>query len=280
MSRFQDLLSLRSVRIIVALAGVALIAASVLIANQIGGSLGRENDAGPSVVIPTSGRAGNNPRSNPSTPGGGSSKGDSKGSGKGRNTNPSGGSSSGGGNDFGPINADLVAYLGCSQTTGSVEGYYMVGGQHFWPIIEWGGGSVTRWAENGNDDRYWPQFERNMDAKPASIIWWQLCVISGGFEQNYSDAKVVLGELRERIPSGSTIYVSAQNGYSAGASCGLSSPQDIQTAQDVADRLVSSDGLRHGPVMSDLAANETQGGCHPNDAGRRKFGHDLLDFFG
>jgi hypothetical protein len=276
MSKLQDLLSRKSVRILVALGGVALIVTSILIANEIGGN--QPEAGGFPTVTQGSGRPGAGGQTTSRPTAGGSGKG-SAGPSSGQSNNGSG-SGSGSGGGFGPINADLVAYLGCSQTTGSVEGYHMDGGTHFWPNIDYGGGAVSRWAGQKEGGRYWGQFTENMQARPASIIWWQLCILSGNDDSNYQDAQEVLAQLRRDIPAGSTIYVSAQNDYTDPNQCGIGPPNAPEIAQAVADRLVANDGVRRGPKMSTLSPSETNGGCHPNDAGREKFGHDLLAFFG
>ena len=180
-----------------------------------------------------------------------------------------------------------VGYIGCSQSTGSVEGYHEIGGARFWPTVEYGGGSVSRWADPTANGEYWARFDQNMRQRPATTIWWQLCILTGDADANFNDARTVLLQLRQHTAFLSQIYVSAQNGYVAPHVCGMGPPNAEAIAQEVADRLTAL-GVLRGPMMSDLRGpdsngfgpNETTDGCHPNGIGRTKLGANLRAFFG
>jgi hypothetical protein len=180
-----------------------------------------------------------------------------------------------------------VGYLGCSQTTGSAEGYHELGGIRLWPTIQYGGGSISRWANPSESSSYWATFDQNMLEHPALSIWWELCVIGGNAAANLADARIVLAQLHVHAPL-SVIYVSAQNAYVAPHVCGIGPPNAAAIAQEVADSLVATTGVLRGPHMSALRGpdsygpgpDETTGGCHPNELGRAKLGANLLTFFG
>ena len=180
-----------------------------------------------------------------------------------------------------------VGYLGCSQTTGSVRGYHDAGGLRFWPVIEYGGGSVSRWANPHHSERYWADFDQARRAQIPGTVWWQICITGNGVEANYNAARAVLSVLRRRVGS-TPIYVSAQNGYIDPHVCGIGPPNGPDTAAEIAARLVASDGVLRGPTMSDLRGPDSAGdgpiqtedGCHPNELGRARFGANLQRFFG
>jgi len=181
-----------------------------------------------------------------------------------------------------------VGYLGCSQTTGAVQGYHELGGMRMWETIEYGGGAVSRWANPATSSQYWALFDEAYRAHPSLTIWWQLCIIAGDVNANLSDAHLVLSQLHVHAPA-SVIYVSAQNGYVAPHICGIGPPNGPAIAQQVADDLVATTGVLRGPHMSDLRGSDSagvgptetdSGGCHPNEIGRAKLGANLLTFFG
>ena len=180
-----------------------------------------------------------------------------------------------------------VGYLGCSQTTGSVQGYHSLGGARLWHTIEYGGGAINRWS--APNSTYWQRFDAAYRAHPALTIWWQLCVLAGGVEYNVSQARLVLAQIRLHAP-GSVIYVSGQNGYVAPHRCNLGPPNAALIAETVATRLIAGGGgVLRGPKMSDLRGPDSAGpgptetdagGCHPNALGRTKLGANLRAFFG
>lgn len=210
----------------------------------------------------------------------------------GRSTRGSDGGTNQGGTSQPPgqaLGSGRVGYLGCSQTTGAVEGYHNDGGDRLWPTIEYGGGSISRWATVSDDDaRYWGAFRANLKSRPSSVIWWQLCVQGGGVQTNYDNALTVLHRLRGFIASGTKIYVSAQNDYVPPHVCSISGPDGPETAQKVADKLVGEPDVYAGPKMTALRGpdsagsgpTQTKDSCHPNDAGEKVLGEDLLEFFG
>jgi len=178
-----------------------------------------------------------------------------------------------------------VGYLGCSQTTGAVQGYHELGGARLWATIQYGGGAVNRWSSPSSP--YWSTFDHAYRAHPALSIWWQICILTGNINTNVTQARLALAQLRAHAP-GSVIYVSAQNAYVAPHVCGIGPPNAAIIAEAVADRLIAG-GVLRGPHMSPLRGQDSAGpgatevdpgGCHPNALGRKKLGANLRAFFG
>lgn len=173
-----------------------------------------------------------------------------------------------------------IAYVGCSNTRMTVQGYELAGGSSFWPTpgSVYNGGTVPRWAAG----YYWSQFGylEAQGGKPAAI-WLQVCLLS---TESNLDADIAAGvrvilELNDREP-GVPIYVSALSSFPDHV-CKLTGANGPATAQKVADWLVAHGLALPGPAMPGLTIGLTRGdGCHPNPDGAALEGDALREFFG
>jgi hypothetical protein len=192
-----------------------------------------------------------------------------------------------------------IGFIGCSNSRDAVDGYGAVGGAQIWHPLghPYGGGTVLAWGEGvGNpSSKYWKGFDEMRAANPGTqTIWWSMCTHPWESDaENYSAALAIREELERRIP-GTTVYVSALNGYVPPHVCGLTGVDGPARMQALADRLVHEGRALPGPDVGDLISvyktpsvgatatnNETvEDGCHPNvERGEPKLGRTLLSFF-
>jgi hypothetical protein len=196
-----------------------------------------------------------------------------------------------------PPIVDAVGYLGCSNSTSSVDGYKTLGGNRLWASTkDYGTASVHVLATQVGSatSKAWKAFKSGIAFNPdTDEVWFQGCVLAGeDATLAHADALAVLAEIRKLIP-GVTVYFSALNDWVAPHVCstaGANGPADMRALRD---SLVSEGEARLGPDMGSLiskyqipsagatkAANQTDpDGCHPNAAGKSYFGQRLLNFF-
>jgi hypothetical protein len=181
---------------------------------------------------------------------------------------------SGGGGIAGP-----VGYIGASVTVYAIDGHRQVGGTSLWPSVgpDYGGGSISRWATDGN--QYWNTFDELRAQFPQTkTIWWELVTQNQNSADNFDNALRVLALLRQRMPD-AVIYVSAQEDYTDGHVCPNSGADGPARMQAVADQLVAGGHALPGPIMGPLRPDEMETDCHPNTAGQAVLGNQLRDFF-
>jgi hypothetical protein len=172
-----------------------------------------------------------------------------------------------------------IAYIGCSNTKIVVEGYHEVGGTKFWPSLNYGGGTIIRWAGDiSGSGTYWDTFQSQLGKSGATSVWWQMCTQSSTTPAaNATAAAAVLKEIHKRVPN-VPVYTSAINGFSDHVCTltGAKGPSDMQT---LATSLTPPE--QDGPDVGDLSLQQTRpDGCHPNDVGSVLIGQILKDFFG
>jgi hypothetical protein len=200
-----------------------------------------------------------------------------------------------------PPDSGPVGYVGCSNSAAAVNGYHVVGGNRFWPLLrDYGGGSVTQWAEGigGPANRFWSAFTRQQEQTPAHVFWLQLCPIATENQDNDDEALAIVAEIRRRVPD-AVVYISALNDWVAPhvcAICGAQGPENMRA--DAAEVIATGEALK-GPRLPALevrcsdrecgvssAGATTQNnqvepdGCHPNESGEILLGETLKRFFG
>lgn len=170
-----------------------------------------------------------------------------------------------------------VGFIGCSVTHQSTNGYRRLDGERLWTDVHnYAGGGVIYWADP--NDEHWDAFDAALAIADQPVaLWFQFCSHEGDTTQAtlYTASLQVLDLLAARCPN-VPIYVSALNGYSP------SDPEIPNAAMTAAvAQLVSEGRCYDGPHMEDILLTEDEtDGAHPNDAGERRLGAVLLDFWG
>lgn len=177
---------------------------------------------------------------------------------------------------------ETIAYVGCSNTWMSVEGYHNVGGNAFWPANNvYGGGTAITWASNmGPSSPYWNAFDSmNKDRTGTKSLWFQVCVSSReSYQDSLTAAMSVIAEAKKRVP-GATVYVSGLSVYVPPDFCTISGDSGVSVSKEVAAQLVRSGFALAGPVTAPLSQDHTIDSCHPDPEARLYIGRDLVDFF-
>ncbi|HVR79558.1 MAG TPA: hypothetical protein VMS99_14340 [Acidimicrobiia bacterium] len=164
------------------------------------------------------------------------------------------------------------------MTLNALDGYRALGGQELWPPagLGYGRGSVARWADPQLG--FWDSFLSALGRFPdTDQVWWELCT-SGSPEDDFDHALGLLEQI-EDAAEGSTIYVSAQPGYSEGHVCRSAGPGGPARMADLADQLIATGRVVQGPELSPLSPDQLADSCHANEAGMTQMGQEVLDFF-
>lgn len=182
---------------------------------------------------------------------------------------------------FGPTS---VAYIGCSNTEMSVQGYTTIMNTHrsFWPVYNTGGGSVDQWANASST--YWTEFKQMYATYKASVraVWVNLCENFLRVPASYADVQAMFTILRTVAP-GLTYYVSPINMYNPVTLCSMMgrNAQGITDTDTWANEAETAGLALRGPSMGPLGISTTLAdGCHPNAAGESLLGQQLAHFFG
>jgi hypothetical protein len=168
-----------------------------------------------------------------------------------------------------------IGVVGCSNTENAIDGYLTVSSEdRLWNLDtvsgDYGGDAISSWTIPTSD--VWTQFDNLLARYPeTSVIWWQLCVFRESTEGNEVVDNIV-SLIRQRLPT-APIYASALDNTT---SCTLGSPAKSQA---FVDYLVGKGSVLAGPVMTALTADQSDDGCHANDAGKLIWGADLAEFF-
>jgi hypothetical protein len=174
----------------------------------------------------------------------------------------------------------MLGYVGCSNSTLSVQGFDALGGSGWWlapnsngaPAYD--GGVIGRWAAVPTSTD-WEEFHAAEADTPATAIWLQVCLLA---TQSASSGETSLPIVLDGLPAGVPVYLSAVNGYTDHV-CAKVGHSGAARAQQVVDWGVSHGLARRGPLMPALSKAETTDGCHPNSTGQDKVGQALLAFF-
>lgn len=178
-----------------------------------------------------------------------------------------------------------IGYIGCSNTSQAVMGYRLAGGVAMWEVTEktvhdFDGGAVVDWAKNvGKGNKFWRTFDRYLTANPnTEKIWWQMCVRHQD-APSLEDALEVVAAAQQRIP-GVTMYVSSLPSYISNV-CEITGLEGIERGKALARELAfKSEAVELGPEFAAHERGEIEeDGCHLNEAGMRKLGGQLKQFF-
>src|SRR3989338_7802018 len=104
-----------------------------------------------------------------------------------------------------------IGFIGCSNTRETVEGYHYMGGKKMWDYKRrYCSGTILDWPKNLDEgSKYWDVFDELLQKHlKTKTIWWQLCIMDEDRTTSYGHAKVILNEIRKKIPD-VVIYVSA-----------------------------------------------------------------------
>lgn len=175
-----------------------------------------------------------------------------------------------------------IGYVGCSMTMNARAGYEAQGGTKFWPVISYGGGTITAWSQDlSSNSRYWSGFQSTFKLYPKTkIIWWELCTAEKTRDtDNYKNAIIVLNEIKRKLPQ-AIIYVSAQPDYTNNHICQIAGEGGTALMKQVAVKLVADGKALAGPIIGPLTPAQTADGCHGNKEGNALMGKQLIAFFG
>lgn len=172
-----------------------------------------------------------------------------------------------------------IGYIGCSNTYMIVNGYNLDGGDNFWPVeIGYSGGGITKWGNN--DPSYWNLFTTLYQQNPGTkTIWLQVCATSTDSESSIYDATIETINHAKSIVPNAQIYVSAVNGYKPANLCHITGNTGVLYAERAVDAIIQNQIALAGPVMKKIRYSQTVDGCHPNTAGQKFLGQNLLNFF-
>lgn len=174
----------------------------------------------------------------------------------------------------------IIGYVGCSNTWQTIEGYHSAGGTQFWDAdSRYGGGNVTAWYNELDDQGHWKLFDEHLADHPeTSSVWWQLCIREDD-PTPYEEPEAVLAGIRARLPD-ATIYVSPLAEF-PDAVCGITGTFGVPRSVDlVAELLDKNPDLVAGPVLSPLTKDETlPDNCHIKPEARPAMGEEMKAFF-
>ena len=187
----------------------------------------------------------------------------------------------------GPLATDMsatVGFIGCSNTSQSVMGYRLSGGELMWEVPDshlhdYDSGTVVDWANDSGENTFWKKFDAYLAANPnTKKIWWQLCVPSGGMP-SLKDALKVVAAAKARIPD-VTLYVSPLPSYIDNV-CRITGTDGLERSRALAKEVAAgSDAVEAGPQLAPHEKSElNEDGCHLNETGVRNVGTQLKQFF-
>lgn len=172
----------------------------------------------------------------------------------------------------------MIGVCGYSDTRQAVDGYHILGGSRLWEGFDaYKSGTVHRWANSLDSDRWWSTFDAAVDRYGLpERVWWQIGAHAVDVEllPLERDVDTVLARLRHRftglVDASAPSPYDPPNPYIAVAEC----------AAQVA-RLVASGEVAAGPVMPVLTTSLLKvDGVHANFAGIKVLGRPLLDWYG
>ena len=172
-----------------------------------------------------------------------------------------------------------IAFIGCSNTWMTVEGYHNTPGNRdrLWEPYGTGGKTIRRWADP--DDPIWKGFDRLIEktyGQPAAV-WVQLCEDERQ-PSDFDDVRQVIANLSADVTT-RTFYISPLNSYSPKLLCQRMGNDGIDDLIQLAN-LASATGLaRRGPDVGPLSGATTETDrCHPDAQGRLAVGGQLQAF--
>jgi hypothetical protein len=150
------------------------------------------------------------------------------------------------------------------------------------------GGSVAVWGNPGpaRYNRYWGLYDERRPADGYTGTWFQLCIRTTEHNGSFNDdikgwIDHVVVQIQERDP-GIPIWISPVNTFADGLICPTIGEEGAAIAAEAADWAAETiDGVERGPDLGPIHADELDPGeqCHPNLAGQRALGAQLVGFF-
>lgn len=181
-----------------------------------------------------------------------------------------------------------IGVVGCSNTTGAVEGYTALSTLDL--LTEGGltGGSLAVWGNPrpARHDRYWGLYDERRPVDGYAGTWVQLCIRTTEHQGAFDETEQVwiehvVDEIRKRdgdIP----IWISGVNSFADGVLCESIGPDGAAIAAEAADWAAANiAGVQRGPDLGPLEEQDrdSAGDCHPNASGQEKLGLQLVAFF-
>jgi hypothetical protein len=178
------------------------------------------------------------------------------------------------------ITADVLGWLGCSNTMQAEEAYEGLGGSKFWPsdeVDDYGGGELHVLATALDSAKWWATFTAAVKAHGADAVFLQACVHVEFAGTAASDLSVVLNRIHDHAGQLVPVYLSPINPYPVGFQTNVAWGE----AATVVASAVRDGVALAGPVMPALTAKDIKSDkVHLKHSGATKVGQALLSFFG
>lgn len=185
------------------------------------------------------------------------------------------------------VGTGVVGVIGCSNTDLAVSGYTDVSSLDRLVTGDLGGGTPAQWGDPADSaySQYWGIYEQRRPAEGYSETWIQLCIREGDHQGAFDDAEMawithIVEQVHLRDP-GLTIWMSPINSYE-GVVCDSIGADGPAIAAEAADWAASTlDNVFRGPDLGPITSAELgqRDNCHPNSAGQRLLGGQLVEFF-
>lgn len=178
----------------------------------------------------------------------------------------------------------MIGALGCSMTRDLMQpGLYLYSALPAWqklspdgePLLtHYSGGTVARWADESGNNIKWAAYEGAAAIWPPTFVLWQICIREDEITASAADYDASLAYIYDRmrlsIADSTPVYVTPMPTYEAGWECGITGPNGVGFAYDVAARAAQVTGAIYaeGLALGPLGAGTTiPDGCHANQAG-------------
>ncbi len=177
------------------------------------------------------------------------------------------------------LGQNSIAYIGCSNTWQSVEGYHNVPGNKglFWPYYDIGGGSVEQWASPNTE--HWRRFDEVLTSQgQPQAVWIQLCE-KDTRQVEYQAIVDAIENLKAKVVT-RTFYISPLNSYTPSDICGKTGADGVARMTTYADTAADEGLAKRGPDLGPLTQGQTIDNCHPTEIARvDPIGKQLISFF-
>ena len=172
-----------------------------------------------------------------------------------------------------------IAFIGCSNSWMTVEGYHNTPGNlgRLWAPYGTGSKTIRRWAKP--DDDIWPSFDRLIAETygQPKAVWIQLCEDEAA-PSRFDDVEDMIANLKTHVTT-RVFYISPLNSYSPKLLCPRMGEDGIDDLIQFSDDATAAGLARRGPDVGPLtAATAEEDGCHPNTQGRLVVGGQLKTF--
>lgn len=174
-----------------------------------------------------------------------------------------------------------IAYIGCSGTHDTVEGYSMIPGSNklFWPPYQTGGKTIVNDWGAGPDAAIWRLFDKQKTTYgEPKAVWVQLCNPDTGNTTPYEAVQKEFDLLKQHVAT-RDFYVSPIYSFDPPDKCHLVNGQGELHLKELAQRAVSEGLAKAGPEIGPLTVPNSRNDCHANQQGKLEFGKQLAQFF-